>query len=338
MKLLHIAQKIGGHLEGDGDTEITGLATLRHAGQGDISFLSSVKYRAYLHLTKASAVIITPGDRQACPTQYIVVDDPYKAYAQLARLLAPEKKIQLGVHPSAQIASTAYVDPTAWIGPHCVVEENCVVGAQAQLGPNCVLQRGVHIGADTVLVAQVFIGEQCKIGQRALLHPGVVIGADGFGYTNESGHWIKIPQLGRVQIGDDVEIGANTCIDRGALDDTTIANGVKIDNLVQIAHNVQIGEDTAIAGCAGIAGSAKIGARCAIGGGVGVLGHIEIVNDVVVTGMTFVSKSITEPGIYSSGTPLETNAQWRKNMARMRKLDDLARKVNSLKKLESKKR
>jgi len=332
LKLKDIAEKIGARIRGDGDCEITGIASLENAAVGDVSFLSNNRYRGHLRDTHASAVILREQDADEFTGNVLIMDQPSAGYGRAALLLAPERETVAGTHGSAVISPSASIADSASIGPYCVIEDDVHVGARVDLGPGCTLGAGCVVGDDSRLVARVTVCAGSQIGKRAVLHPGVVIGADGFGLTNENGIWKKIPQLGHVVLGDDVEIGANSCVDRGALKPTRIGNGVKIDNLVQVAHNVVIGDHCAIAGCVGIAGSARLGKRCSIGGGVGILGHVDITDDVMVTGMTFVSKSIDKAGIYSSGSPLETNQQWRRNMVRMKKLDELAKKVAHLEK------
>ncbi len=328
-----LAELIGGVVHGDASCIISGIATLQNARSGDITFLSNPRYSRYLSDTSASAVILMEEQRAVCPVHALVVSDPYLAYARVAAHLAPRLPAQQGRHPSAVVSDAASVDGTAWIGPQCVIEDGATVGPRVVVGPHCVIGRDCKIAADSRLVASVTLVHGTVIGQRALIHPGVVIGSDGFGLANDDGRWVKVPQLGAVRIGDDVEIGANTTIDRGALDDTVIGNGVKLDNQIQVAHNVQIGEHTAVAGCTGIAGSARIGARCTIGGGVGVVGHTEIADDVHITGMSFVAHSIREPGVYSSGTPLEPNREWRRNYARFHHLDGMARRLRAVENL-----
>lgn len=333
VKLGEIARLIGAKIQGDPDCHIEKLATLQNAEPGDISFLANARYRRYLKTTKASAVIVAPKFSRESPCHVLVVKDPYLAYAKAAVLLSQEEQpYQSGIHPSAVVDANSHIDATAWIGPLCVIEAGVVIGPGTCVGPGCVIKKNVRIGADCLLVARITCCQAIEIGNRVIIHPGAVIGADGFGLANDGGKWMKVPQLGGVRIHDDVEIGANTTIDRGAVDDTVIETGVKIDNLVQIAHNVMIGADTAIAGCVGIAGSAVIGKRCSVGGGVGILGHVNIADDVSITGMSFVMQSIADPGIYSAGTPLETNRVWRRNMVRLRRLDEIFKRVYELEK------
>ncbi|MEK7322373.1 MAG: UDP-3-O-(3-hydroxymyristoyl)glucosamine N-acyltransferase [Pseudomonadota bacterium] len=328
-----LAEYVDGRVRGDAACVISGVATLQNARAGDISFLSNPRYAKHLSATAASAVILSEEYLDACVTHALVTGDPYLAYARIAALLVPVRPRVEGCHPRAVIHPASDVHPSAWIDANAVIEEQVRIAAGVTIGPGCVIARGSEIGEGSRLSANVSVGERTRIGKRAVIHPGVVIGSDGFGFANGRGHWVKVPQLGAVVIGDDVEIGANTTIDRGSLDDTVIEDGVKLDNQIQVAHNVHIGAHTAIAGCTGIAGSARIGARCTIGGGVGIVGHTEIADDVHITGMSFVAHSIREPGLYSSGTPLEPNRDWRKNYARFHQLDDMARRLRRLEKI-----
>ena len=333
-----LAERSGAGLHGDAALPIEGVCTLQEGRPGCIGFLANPHYRKYLAGTRAAAVILSEEDLPACPVPALVSRNPYATYAKVATLLSPPDATVPGVHPSAVVAADARIDPKASIGPLCVVESGAEIGPGCVIGPGCMIGRGARIGADTRLVASVTLCHGVQLGARCLIHPGAVIGSDGFGIANEGGRWLKVPQLGSVRIGDDVEIGANTSIDRGALDDTVIADGVKLDNQIQVAHNVQIGEHTAIAGCVGISGSARIGAHCMLAGGVGVVGHLEIADGTVVTGMSMVTKSITERGVYSSGLAAMPGEQWNKIVARLRRLDDMARRLQQLeRKLEGKK-
>ncbi|HET7569340.1 MAG TPA: UDP-3-O-(3-hydroxymyristoyl)glucosamine N-acyltransferase [Gammaproteobacteria bacterium] len=327
-----IAAICGGEVRGDADTPVSAVATLQNAGPDAISFLANSRYRKFLAGTRAAAVILAAGDADACPVAALVTPDPYVAYARAAQLLAPAAPIEPGVHPAAVVADGAQVDAGAQIAAGAVIEAGARIAAGAFVGPNCVIKTGASLDADARLVANVTICERVRIGARTIIHPGVVIGGDGFGIADDGGQWLKVPQVGSVVVGADVEIGANTTIDRGAIEDTIIEDGVKLDNLVQIGHNVRIGAHSAIAGCCGISGSAVIGRHCILGGRVGVVGHIEIADNTVVTGATVVSRSITEPGVYSGSMPMDTAQQWRKNSVRIRQLDDLARRVLSLEK------
>ncbi len=322
-----IAHYIGAELHGDPECEVSDVATLQSATSGQISFLSNRKYTRYLQQTRASAVIIEREYLDACPVSALVVDDPYLAYASIVSLIYPDTEIVPGIHPSAIVSPSAKVDSSACIGANVVIEDNTVIGAGSCIEAGCVIKANVNIGSNTHLYPNVVLCHSVSIGNRVILHPAVVIGADGFGIANNKGVWVKIPQIGKVIIGDDVEIGASTTVDRGALENTVIEEGVKIDNQVQIAHNVHIGAHTAIAGCVAIAGSTTIGKHCMIGGMSAISGHIEITDNVVITGGSGVANSIKEAGIYSSGMPAVKANLWRKTVARLRKLDELGRRV-----------
>ncbi|HEY9208032.1 UDP-3-O-(3-hydroxymyristoyl)glucosamine N-acyltransferase [Acidovorax soli] len=313
----NIVDALGGSLEGGlRETEILRIAPLETAGPGDISFLSHPRYQQQLAASRAACVIVAPAMhelalvRGAC----IVADNPYAYFARVTQLWRQRhgEAVQAGVHPSAVVDATAVVHPSASVGPLCVVE------------------RGAHIGAGTVLKSRVTVGEECHIGARCIVHAGVVIGADGFGFAPENGQWIKIEQLGAVRIGDDVEIGANTCIDRGALQDTVIEDGVKLDNLIQVGHNVHIGKHAAMAGCVGIAGSATIGAHCTVGGGAIVLGHLKLADNVHISAGTVVTRSLNRPGQYTGMFPIDDNARWEKNAATLKQLHSLRERIKAL--------
>ncbi|PXF32910.1 UDP-3-O-(3-hydroxymyristoyl) glucosamine N-acyltransferase [Pokkaliibacter plantistimulans] len=327
-----IASHLGADLHGDGQLPIRGLATLRNAKADQLSFLANSKYAKDLQDTHAGAVIIGQDLLGKCPTNALVLANPYLGYARISHWFVTDINPPAGIHPSAVIASSASIDPSASIGANVVIGEAVMVGANTIIGAGCSVGTASIIGDGCHLMARVTLYSNVRLGNGVLVHSGAVIGSDGFGFAPHQGRWIKIAQLGGVEIGDDVEIGANTTIDSGALEPTRLGNGVKIDNQVQVAHNVQIGDFTAIAGCVGIAGSAIIGKHCTLGGGVGVAGHLEIGDNVHITGMSLVSASIREPGVYSSGTALTTNAQWRKNVARFRNLDDIAKRVKQLEK------
>ncbi|MGM0679512.1 MAG: UDP-3-O-(3-hydroxymyristoyl)glucosamine N-acyltransferase [Pseudomonadota bacterium] len=265
-----------------------------------------------------------------CPVNALVVDNPHAAYARIASLLYPPVTPPPGIHPSAVVEDSATVPQSVSIGVNCYVGPEVRLGEGVSIGAGCIIEAGVHIGSNSRLAANVTVLHECQIGQKAVIHPGVVIGGDGFGQASDQGVWLKIPQIGRVIIGDDVEIGANTTIDRGAIEDTIIGDNVKLDNLIQVAHNVRLGAHTVVASGTGIAGSARIGKHCTIAGMVGIAGHIEIADNVTVTAMSIVSHSIREPGIYSSGTTLEPNRLWRKNAVRFKQLDEMARRIKSL--------
>ena len=318
-----IARAISADLEGDAGCEIRGIGTLEHAVAGEISFFSNRRYAAFLKSTRASAVILKAEDRDLSPVATLVHDNPYLGYALAARLLYPDPDIVPGIHPQTVIDPGATIHPAACICSHVTIGCKTVIAERAYIGSGCVIGTNVTIGAGTRLTANVVVCKDVRIGARGLFHPGVVIGADGFGIANDRGQWVKIPQTGSVVIGDDVEIGANTTIDRGAIENTVIEDGVKIDNQVQIGHNVHIGAHTAIAGCVAIAGSVRIGKRCMIGGASGISGHIEITDDVVLMGMTGVANSIKEPGVYASAIPASEVTTWRKNAVSFKHLYDM---------------
>jgi UDP-3-O-[3-hydroxymyristoyl] glucosamine N-acyltransferase len=331
LTLGELAGRIKGELhKGDPGCRVSAVATLQHAAVGDISFLANPGYKKYLYNTHASAVILAREDVADCPVAAIVSANPYASYARAAALIAPAARGRSGVHPAAVLDDDCEVHDSAWIGPHCIVEKGAVIHAGVQLAGGCFIGSGTVIGADSKLSANVVVCHDVIIGERVNILPGVVIGSDGFGLANEDGRWLNVPQLGSVRVGNDVEIGANTTIDRGALDDTVLEEGVRLDNQIQVAHNVHIGAHTAIAGCVGISGSARIGKYCMIGGGAGIVGHLEIADHVIVTGMTMVTRSIGKAGVYSSGVPAQENDAWNKTCARMRQLDKLARKVLKL--------
>ncbi len=327
-----LAERIGADLRGDPERVVERLATLQRAVPGEVSFLANARYRRYLSGTRASAVILSPRVSEACPVDVLLMENPYLGYARAAAVLNPQPKPPRGRHPNAWISPEARVHGFAWVGPQAVVEAGASVAAGAYIGPGCVVGADALVGEDCWLVANVTLCHGVRLGRRVQVHPGAVIGADGFGLAEDQGRWVKIPQLGSVVIGDDVEIGANTTVDRGALEDTVIEAGAKLDNLVQVGHNCRIGEHTAVAGATGIAGSVSIGRRCRIGGGVGINGHIELTDDVHVTGRSVVAQSIVEPGVYSSGVPLQETRAWRRNYLRYRQLDELARRLKRLEK------
>ena len=336
LTLGEVAAAVDAELQGDAGVAVTGVATLEQAGPGDVSFLTNAHYRRYLDTTRASAVILAPEHAAECPTAVLISRNPQLAYARTAGLFQPPLSQTPGIHATAWVSDHATLAADVRIGPQCTVEAGAVIEAGADIGPGCVIGEGVRIGRGTRLVAQVTLTYGVTVGARCLLHPGVVIGADGFGLANDRGRWVKIPQLGGVRLGDEVEIGANTTVDRGALDDTVLENGVKLDNQIQVGHNVRIGADTAIAGGVMIGGSTRIGCGCMIGGGSCISGHLEVADGVVITGMTGVSKSITRSGMYSSALTAEPSITWNRIRARVRQLDDFARRLLALeKKLEN---
>lgn len=327
-----LAERLGASVSGDLSLLVHGLAALQDAGPGQLSFLANPQYRKYLASTQAGAVLLTAADAEGFSGNALVVANPYQAYGQLSHLFDRKPLASPGIHPSAVIAADAYVEPTASIAPYVVIESGARIAAGVSIGAHCVVGARSQIGEGGWLAPRVTLYHDVKIGCRVVIQSGAVIGGEGFGFANENGVWQKIAQIGGVSIGDDVEIGANTTIDRGALADTVIGNGVKLDNQIMIAHNVQVGDHTAMAGCVGISGSTKIGKHCMIAGGVGMVGHIEVCDNVFVTGMTMVTRSISEPGAYSSGTAMQPAAEWKKSVARLRQLDGIARRLQQLEK------
>ena len=316
-----LAVRFGLKLAGEPGLKVRSVATLSRAGSGSLSFLANSRYRRQLDTTQATAVLLNADDAAHCPVAALIDPNPYLAYARIASLIHPQISPTPGIHPSAVVASGALIAPSASIGPLAVIEQDARIGERVSVGPGCIVQRGACVGDDSNLVSQVTLYPGVVLGQRCILHAGAVIGADGFGFAPDGGTWLKVPQVGGVRIGDDVEIGANTTIDRGAIDDTVVENGVKLDNQIQVGHNVMIGAHTAIAACTGISGSTVIGRRCMIGGMVGFAGHLSIADDVVVTGCSLVSASIKKPGSYSSGMPAVETKLWRRMVARLRRLD-----------------
>ncbi|KUE80735.1 UDP-3-O-(3-hydroxymyristoyl)glucosamine N-acyltransferase [Aeromonas schubertii] len=330
--LAQLAQRLGAQVHGDGDLEIRKVATLEKAGEGEISFLSNKKYRQYLEQTKAAAVLITEADVPFCPTNALVLKDPYVGFARVAQLLDTTPQPATDIHPSAVIAADAQLGERVAIGANAVIESGVVLGDDVRIGPGCFVGKNTRLGDRSRLWANVTLYHNVTMGSDCLVQSGTVIGADGFGYANERGEWIKIPQLGGVTIGNRVEIGACTTIDRGALEDTRIADNVIIDNQCQIAHNVEIGYGTAVAGSTVMAGSLKVGKYCIIGGASVFNGHMEICDQATVTGMAMVMRPITEPGVYSSGIPLQTNKEWRKTAARVMRIEEMHKRLSRLEK------
>jgi UDP-3-O-[3-hydroxymyristoyl] glucosamine N-acyltransferase len=324
-----IADRFGLTCRGDPALAVSGVGTLASARAGQIAFLANPRYRKQLAGSQASAVVLREGDAADCRVACLIAADPYVAFAKIAALFESAPETVPGIHPSAVIAVDARVDATATIGPHVSIGARSIVESGALVGPGCVVGDDCVVGANSQLVARVTLVTRVRLGNNVRVHPGAVIGADGFGLAMDAGRWIKVPQLGGVRIGDDCEIGANTCIDRGAIEDTVLEEDVRLDNQVQIGHNVVIGAHTAMAGCVAVAGSTRFGRYCLIGGGAGFVGHIEIADKVTVTAMSLVTHSLTEPGEYSSGTPIQPNRDWRRNAARFKQLDRLVRKMNA---------
>lgn len=327
LSLGELAVRFGCILKGDPDLRVSRVAALENADAASVAFLANPRYRRYLQTTKAGVVVLDPKLADACPVNALLAKNPYATYARIAALLYPPPAAPPGRHATAVIDDSAQIDSAASIGPHAVIGARVKIGARTVIGPGCVVMDDVTIGNDTRLTANVTLCRGVFIGDRCQFHPSVVVGADGFGLAPDQGEWLKVPQVGTVRIGNDVELGASTTIDRGAIDDTVIGNGVKMDNQIQIGHNVRIGEHTVIAGCAGISGSAVVGKRCMIGGMVGIAGHLTICDDVVLTGKSFVNSSIRKPGYYSSGIPVDETTRFRKNAARFRHLDEFVREV-----------
>jgi UDP-3-O-[3-hydroxymyristoyl] glucosamine N-acyltransferase len=325
-----LAVRFGCELRGDPDVYVRTVGTLPNAAPDAIAFYVNPRLRRELARTRAAAVVIAPAAGGDSPVPVLLAQNPHATYARIAMLLHPEPALPPGIHPTAWVDPQARIAASAHVGPMACVGAGTSVGERALVGPGCVVGTGVSVGDDVRLVARVTLCDGVRVGARSTLHPGVVIGADGFGFAPERGAWIKVPQVGSVHLGEDVEIGANTTVDRGAIEDTVIEEGVKIDNQVQVGHNVRIGAHTAIAGCVGIAGSAVIGARCQIAGQSGIAGHLSICDDVVLTARALVVDDITEPGVYASAVPVEKFADWRRILGRLKRIDSLARKVSSL--------
>ena len=336
LTLDEVVAQLGGELRGEGGRAIRRIAPLATARADEITFLSNPRYREQLASTRAAAVILAPNMAEACPVDCIMTADPYAYYARLAQWLHPQEALCPGIHPQASVESSLPASVAVEAG--ACIGKNVRFGERVRIGAGCVIGNDVEIGDDTRLFPNVTVYDRCVMGARGLIHSGVVIGADGFGFAREKdaglgingGRWLKIPQIGRVLIGDDVEIGANTTIDRGALEDTVIEEGVKLDNQIQVAHNVRIGAHTALAGCVGIAGSARIGRHCTIGGAAMILGHLEIADGVHVSTNTLVTKSINKPGAYTGWIPFQEHADWAKNFARLRHLDAMNDKIRGL--------
>jgi len=331
-----IAGHLGGELIGDAALRISRIGPLEGATPSTLTFLANERYRSQLDSTQAACVIVSPPLRDAATARgaALVTPDPYLYFARLTQWWALKTRAATppGIHASAVVDASAQVDTSATIGALAVVEAGAVIAAGAVIGPHCVVGVGAQVGPGTRLAAQVTLGAGCSIGARCIVHSGAVIGADGFGFAPHEGTWVKIEQLGSVQIGDDVEIGANTCVDRGALDDTVIEDGVKIDNLVQIAHNVRVGAHSALAGCVGISGSVTIGRHCTFAGGSGAAGHVTLADNVHVSAFAVVSHSLHRAGVYSGMFPIDDNAVWEKNAATLRQLYSLRNRLRTLEK------
>ena len=329
-RLADLAVRFGCELRGDPDALVERVASLQDAGPGSISFLANPRYRRHLPHTRATAVVIDAESAAECPGNVLVAKNPYATYARIAQLLYPAQPVRGGRHPNGIVEAGAEVDSTAWVGPGAFIASGARVGRRVSIGPGSVVLEGVEIGDDTQLVARVTLCEGVRIGERCILQPGCVIGADGFGHAPDSGGYVKVPQIGSVVVGNDVEVGSNSTIDRAAIGSTVVEDGVKIDNLVQVAHNVRIGAHTVIAACVGISGSTTIGRRCMLGGMVGIAGHLVICDDVALTGRTAVFKSISKPGAYSGSLWADDAKHFHRNAARFNRLEELARRVRRL--------
>jgi len=331
MLLPELAIRIGAEpCPAGADIDITDVCSLTDANPAAVTYASAEKYLGALRVTQAGAVILTPALAAEAPCPCLLVEHPTLAFARAVELLRPRIPAPAGRHPSAVIAASALIHPSASIGALCVIEEGVRIEAGVEIGPQCLIQRDSLIGAETRLVAAVTVCERTIIGKRVLLHPGAVIGREGFGFARDGERWVRVPQIGRVRLGDDVEVGTNSAVDRGAIGETIVGDGVKIDNLIQIGHNVEVGDNTAMAACSGISGSTRIGKGCTIAGAVGMAGHLEIADNVHFTGMAMVTRSLTEPGTYSSGIPAMPSADWRRNVARFRHLDAMAKRLRRL--------
>ena len=332
LTLGEIAGQIGARLQGDPEFVVEDIAPLHRATAAQLSFLSSAKFESHLQQTAAAAVILHPDQQQGFSGHCLLMEDPYLGYARAAALFHPFVLEQSGIHPTATVDPTASVAESAWIGPQSVVMAGTEIGESVYVGPGCVVASAVTVGHHSRLMANVSLMENTVVGAECIIHPGAVLGSDGFGFANEGGKWIKIPQLGRVVVGDRVEIGANTTIDRGALEDTVIGDGVKLDNLVHIAHNVSLGEDCAMAAMVGVAGSTKIEPGCTFGGQAGVVGHLEIAAGTHCTARTLVTHSIHKAGVYSSATTADENAKWRRNSVQFKKLNESIQRLRRVEK------
>ena len=328
--LAELADLVDGEVVGDPQLSIGTICSLSAPVIDGITFLSDQQYLDQLKTTTAAAVILQRGHLDLCPVSALVTDHPYSAYARIAASLHPVAEVRAGINASAVVDPSALIDASAEIAAGSIVEAGVTIGKNVFVGPRCVIARNAQIAADSRLIASVFIGSGTILGQRVIIQPGAVIGADGFGHANQDGQWLKIPQIGRVVLGNDVEVGANTTIDRGTIGDTVLEDGVKIDNLVQIGHNVKIGRDSAAAACVGIAGSATIGERCTLSGGVGIVGHLSLADDVHITGFSMVTHNIHVAGVYSSGLSARPNRDWNRTVARINRLDKMAKQVKAL--------
>lgn len=332
LTLADLQAHLGGSIQGNPDKSVVGAASLESAHPNQLSFIANPKYLIQAQASQAGIFIVPEGLGESLDAACLVVANPPACFAKALALLHPEPRQQAGIHPSAIVAPDAEVGTGVSIGPGAVVAAGAVIGSGTVVGAQCYVGSSAHLGEDCLLHARATVQHGCRLGRRVVLQSGCIIGGDGFGLAWEGDHWSKIPQVGRVIIGDDVEVGANTTIDRGALDDTVLEDGVKLDNQIQIAHNCRIGRHTAIAACVGIAGSTRIGAYCQIGGAAMIIGHLDICDKVTVSAGTFVAKDIKTPGVYTSVQPLMPHEDWKRNAAHLRHLDSLSRRVRALEK------
>jgi UDP-3-O-[3-hydroxymyristoyl] glucosamine N-acyltransferase len=330
VSLGELAVRFGCELRGDPEARVEHVATLANADATALAFLANPRYRPQLATTRAAAVVLNAEAAAGCPTHVLLAENPYATYARIAAVLHPSPAAPAGVHPTALVAASARIAPSAHVGAFCSIGERAVIAERCVVGPHSVLEEDVSLAADVRLAVRVTVHRGVALGARTVVQSGAVIGGDGFGYAPERGAWVKVPQVGAVRVGADVEIGCNTTIDRGAIEDTLIEDGVKLDNLIQIGHNVRIGAHTAIAACTGVSGSTTIGKRCMIGGHVGFAGHISIADDVVITGFSAVSRSIADAGVYSSTIPFEAAHSWRRLVARFKRSGLLEERVRRL--------
>jgi UDP-3-O-[3-hydroxymyristoyl] glucosamine N-acyltransferase len=327
LSLGELAVRFGCELRGNPDALIDSVAPLSAAHAGSVTFLANPRNRPELASTQATAVVLDAKSAEVCPVSVLIAGNPHATFARIAGLLYPRPVAPAGIHPSAVVAKDARIDPTAHVGPFAVIGARAEIGARAVIGPHSIVEDGVVVAEDVRLAARVTVCHDVKIGARTVVQPGAVIGGDGFGFAKEGERWLAVPQVGSVVIGPDCEIGANTTIDRGAIGDTVLEEGVKLDNQIQIGHNCYIGAHTAMAACVGLSGSVTIGKRCMIGGMAGFVGHLSLCDDVAITGLTMVSHSITEPGVYSGGIPAESARTWRRLVGRFKRLDVFARRL-----------
>jgi UDP-3-O-[3-hydroxymyristoyl] glucosamine N-acyltransferase len=332
INLTDLAQKFNLRLVGNANQEVNGVSTLEKAKNNHLSFLSNSKYTSALKTTKAGVVVLSEQDSDLYDGNKLIAKDPYVSFAKIAQLFQNSHASGSGIHETAVIAPTAHIEHNVTIGAYCVIGDNVIICHDSVLDSHVIIEANCVIGANCWIKSSVMVSRDSKLGDRVIVHPGAVIGADGFGLARDINGWIKVPQLGSVKIGDDCEIGANTTIDRGTLDDTVLEKDVHLDNQIQIAHNVHIGAHTVMAGCSAIAGSAKIGKNCLIGGGVGIIGHLEVCDNVTLQSMALVTHSIKKPGSYSSVAPLQDTKDWRKSAVRIKQLDNMAKRISGLEK------